>query len=226
MNRTTALVLAMLVSTLPSSFVAGQELLQDTSFDATDVDAQTNPFWTLEVNMPGDGAEPAARYQDAPWASNPAGSPGIGIWHRAFDGTPEIPADSRVFQDVAGVPGIEYTLSAFYRAETFYTSLATALGMEFLQGETVLQNSFVELNELAANDGAWNQYTVVATAPGNTETVRVYGRMVQGVAGDGNPQSSMFDDFSLTGIPEPSTGVMALILGCLAIVSHRRPLGS
>ncbi len=219
------LVFAMLAAGLPNSFVAGQELLQDGSFDATDVAAQTNPFWTLDVNLPGDGAEPAARYQDAPWASYPADSDGIGIWHRAFDGTPENPADSRIFQDVPGTPGTEYTLSAYYKAETFYTSLATALGMEFLQGETILENSLVDLNATAPNDGAWNQYTVIATAPDGTDTVRVYGRMVQGVAGAGNPQSSMFDGFSLTGVPEPSSGLLALILGCVVVVRQRRRAG-
>jgi hypothetical protein len=218
------LLLATLILALPNSIVVGQELLRDPGFEATDVDAQTNPFWTLDVNLPGDGAEPAARYQAAPWASNPTGTPGIGIWNRAFDGTPENPAEARIYQDVTGVPGTEYTLTAYYKAETFYTSAATAVGIEFLQGGTVVGSSNVDLNTAAAPyDGAWNQYTVMATAPVGTETVRVFGLMVQGVVGAGNPQSSMFDDFSLTAVPEPSTGVLAaLLFGCMAFVVHRR----
>ncbi len=35
------------------SIAVGQELLQDPSFALTDVGAQSNPFWTLDVNFPG-----------------------------------------------------------------------------------------------------------------------------------------------------------------------------
>ncbi|MCA9265846.1 MAG: hypothetical protein KDA60_18415, partial [Planctomycetales bacterium] len=144
MIRTIPWVLLLVVATATTNSFA-QELLQDPSFDATDVTAQTNPFWTLDVNFPGDGAEPAARYQDAPWASNPAGVAGIGIWNRAFDGTLDNPAEAAIFQNVPGSAGVQYRASGFYRRELHFTSLATVLGMNFMQGDTILETAVHDL---------------------------------------------------------------------------------
>ena len=62
----------------------------------------------------------------------------------------------------------------------------------------VLGSAVIDLNPLSPNDGTWNAYSVTGTAPAGTVAVRAFAEMVGGVDAMANPQSAMFDDFSLT----------------------------
>jgi hypothetical protein len=188
------------LSLLFVTWTNGQELLQDPGFESSDVDNQINPFWTLDVNFPDD-VGPSARFQAAPWASNPGGTPGIGVWLRSFEGAqgPDEPlAEARVYQDVDASPGVEYVATTWYKAEANFLSLATVFGLDFLQGDTRIANApIVELTSVP-RDATWREYTTSGISPTDTDTVRIYGQMIDGEFVPSNPQSAMFDDFSLT----------------------------
>jgi hypothetical protein len=180
----------------------GQELLGDPGFESSDVDEQSNPIWTLDVNFP-DGVGPSARFQRAPWASNPQGTSGIGVWLRSFEGEQnagEPLADARVYQDVDAIPGAEYTAMTWFKAEANFTSLVTVFGLDFLQDGTQIGNApIVDLTSVP-HDAAWREFTTSGVAPDGADIVRIYGQMVSGQFVPSDPQSAMFDDFSLTAL--------------------------
>jgi PEP-CTERM motif len=110
----------------------------------------------------------------------------------------------------------------------------TFFALEFLDGVgTVLGNSLVkelhndlgqqnDLNQTPTSR-VWVQHSLIAVAPAGTVSVQVRAAMVNGefnVDIPGGSQNVFFDDFSLTVVPEPASGLLAL-LG-LAIVSGGR----
>ena len=203
------------------SSTAAQNLLQDPSFEASTHNSQTNPFWTLDVNFP-DGAGPAAQFQDAPWASNPAGTDGIGVWFRAFEGNQanggDPLANATLYQDVSSPAG-EYELSFYYRSEQNYTAETTLV--ELLEDGT--QIGQVDLTN-ADTGGAWEQFSLTGSTAGGT--LRVQAKMVNGQDAMANPQSAMLDDFDLTVVPEPSSMLLAVFGMVILAFRSRKPVAT
>ena len=196
---------------------SADNLLLDPSFDASAPASQTNPNWTLDVNCP-DGVGSAAQFQDAGWASNPVGTPGVGVWSKPFEGMQaagDPPANATLWQDVSGPAG-EYDVSFFYRKEANYTSESTLV--ELLEDGTRIGH--YDLTNIDPTDG-FEEFSFSGTSAGGT--LRVQASMLNGTVALANPQSSMFDDFSLIVVPEPS-GITILMLGLLSILGRRRRL--
>lgn len=207
------------ITFLTISFANAQNLLEDPSFDLSTPDTASNPFWILDVNMP-DGVGLAAQFQDAPWASNPTGSPGIGLWMKAFEGNQagggDPPANATLYQDVTAMAG-DYELSFFYRKEANYQAESTTV--ELFENGT--QIGLVDLTS-ADTGGIFEQFFLSGTTSGGT--LRVQAKMVNGTDAMANPQSAMFDDFSLTVVPEPASGTLAglCLAAMVAMVFSRR----
>ncbi|QDT69087.1 hypothetical protein MalM25_20140 [Planctomycetes bacterium MalM25] len=213
--RLTLLSLAMLAAAL-LPVAANANLLDDGGFEAATGNTQTsNSDWSLVVGMPNG---PAAQFQDAPWASNPLGSPGIGMWFRGFEGADGSTggANATLSQTVAAGPG-DYDLIFWVRHETNFAATSANVILSSDQGDSV---SFDLLG--TANDGAYNQYGITGfVASAGTTELTVQAVMTEGVDAGVNPQSMMLDDFSLTaGIPEP-TSVLLALCGLAGLATRR-----
>jgi hypothetical protein len=128
------------------------------------------------------------------------------MWLRSFAG-----GDAKVLQTVNGSAAGQYTFSGWSKWEVGYIGADPAhpevnsfMKMEFLDnGSTVIGTQNLDLRTVQINDGTWRQFSLNGTAPAGTVSVRVSaGAANMGNSGV-NPQSAMFDDFSL----------MALIAG-------------
>ncbi len=221
--RTAIAVTLLFVSSI--SLNAATNVLADSGFDMSTHASQTNPVWDLVANQP-DGTQFSAQFQDAPWASNPAGQPGIGVWLKAFEGNQadgEPLANVTVSQTVSAIPGVSYELAVWNRQETNYTAVSTFFSVEFLDaGGSVLS---LERSDITTHpkDGSWQQYALTAVAPASTTQATVKFGMVDGVDAKANPQSAMFDDvtFSADVIPEPSSAALG-VLGLVGLALRRR----
>ncbi len=178
-------------------------LLADPSLEASEPASQENPSWTLEANQP-DGQNFSAQYQSAGWASYPAGTAGIGLWLKAFEGgnsETEPAAEVTLTQRVPGEAGQGYELRAAVRVETNYSSASTILALDFLNGAgEILASVENELNGKHPADGSWEFFSAKGTAPEGTTELQARATMVGGVNAMANPQSAMVDDFSLTAV--------------------------
>jgi hypothetical protein len=154
-------------------------------------------FWTIEKTSQNN-----IQFSSASYARNDQNpSSQIGMWLRSFAG-----GDAKVLQTVAGVPGATYTFSGWSKWESGYngadpfSSTQTFMTVDFLDSTqtTVLGTQSLDLRTVQINDGVWRQLTVpAAVAPVGTAFVRVSaGATAMGNSGI-NPQSAMFDDFSL-----------------------------
>ena len=123
-----------------------------------------------------------------------------GLWLRAFAG-----GDGEILQDADATPGGEYEFSAWSKWEQGYSGglddpdVITFLNIQFRDAmDNVLSSETLDLVEAdQINDGVWRQYSLKATAPANTDHVRVRAGAT-GMYNTGiNPQSAFFDDFSL-----------------------------
>ncbi|MCA9216421.1 MAG: PEP-CTERM sorting domain-containing protein [Planctomycetales bacterium] len=170
----------------------------------------------MDVSTP-DGTGTAAQFQDAPWASNPTGTPGIGVWLKAFEGNQadggDPPANATLYQDVAAPAG-DYEVSFFFRKEANYQAESTFV--ELLENDARI--GFLDLTAVDTG-GAFEQFSFSGSTAGGS--LRVQAKMVNGVDAMANPQSAMFDDFSLSVVPEPSSSVL-LLAGMLALAARRR----
>lgn len=203
-------LLTMMMVCLWSSTVSAQNLLLDPSFDASTPASQTNPEWTLDVS---DDAGVAAQYQDAPWASNPNGTPGVGVWLRAFTGSAGGSlANATLYQDVSAPAGM-YDLSFFFKNEANYSAESTIV--ELLEDGSRI--GVIDLTE-ADTGGAFEEFSFGSVSNGGT--LRVQARMINGFDAGANPQSAMFDDFSLMAVPEPSSFLL-LTFGFVGLVLRR-----
>ena len=203
MNKFLSTALTLLVS---FSIAHSQDnLLSDPSLDESEPNTTENPFWTLEVVQPNENGR-AAQFQNSGWASFPNGTPGFGLWFRAFEGSDEDDmsgAQATLTQRVSGTAGLTYELSAWHKVEANYISASTVLAIDFLDenGDT-LTSEALELNGQHPADGSWVQYRVKSKAPDNTTEVQARAQMVDGVNAMANPQSAMLDDFFLQTIDE------------------------
>lgn len=214
-----------------SSAHAGTNLLINGDFETPptdDINFATG--WTLE--------EPSMTMSGAPVDSadfesfaNHTGGGNRGLWFRSFEGglladSPDT-VDAHLYQDVAGIAGVQYTLSAWFRIETAYAGLdplnptQTVLALEFLNGVGgVLSSAELDIDVAYIPGNTWQQFFLISIAPLGTETVRVRASMFDGVNSNVNPQSAFVDDFVLV----PAPGALAL-LGMGLFVARRRQRG-
>jgi hypothetical protein len=199
---------------LRDSSVPGLERLINGSLDSPGAPAN----WTLE-KTPEDNVQ----FSTADYARHDGR---VGMWLRAFAG-----GDAKIVQTVPGTPGGNYRFGAWSKWETGYSgadplsNTQTFLQMEFLNAANAVIGTpaMLDLRTTQINDGEWKEFFLSAVAPAGTANVRVSagatGMMNSGI----NPQSAMFDDFSLelagagTGnllaaaVPEPSAVLLAVI---------------
>jgi hypothetical protein len=257
-SQTSRIVLVGAIVFCTGNLAFGQELLINGSLDVPDIhESDVATGWTLiegpdtmpeppAVPMPANSAT-FARFADHTSADS---SMGRGLWLQSFRGGLNDEQPPTVFahltQDVPGVPGLPYELSAWSRFEAFYpggvTNLNdgdgdpsddgppsptdTFLALEFLDaGNSVLPGSVeLDLRTEQTSDNTWRQHFLTGTAPAGTINVRVRGSMIDGVLNPGvNPQSAFLDDFSLRAIPEPASVVLAIVgfLGVLMLARRR-----
>ncbi|MEM8679241.1 MAG: PEP-CTERM sorting domain-containing protein [Planctomycetota bacterium] len=213
----TRTLLASLIAVVFSSVSLHANLLDDGGFElATSGGQQSNSNWSLNVNFQ-DGMEDAAHFQDAPWASNPLGMPGVGVWFKGFEGN-QSPGDdvanATLSQTVAAGAGT-YDLSFYVRHETFFTADRAVVVLSSDQGDSA---TFDLLG--TPNDGAYNMFAINGfSASAGTTSLTVQAIMEGGVDSLMNPQSMMLDDFML--VPEP-TSCTLIGLGLAMMAAARR----
>jgi hypothetical protein len=162
---------------------------------------------------------------------------GQGLFFKPFQGNP---ANGNItvhlFQDNPGTPGMQYTLTGFAGAEANYSGLIPAsptrseLAVEFLNaGSLVIGGSVLDLQAAGlgtpnGNPFGYAQYTVMATAPAGTASVRARASTINGFNNPlGGGQAFVVDAFELTAIPEPSTIALGIVcLLCAAAFARRR----
>lgn len=121
-------------------------------------------------------------------------------------------ANATIRQDVPATAGVEYEMTVWFKQEAGNLTASTRIGIEFFTAAMTSLGTFtLELNGLHPQDSTWRPVTLTATAPAGTATARVFGEMLGGVESGVNPQSSMFDDFSL--VDDQSTPVEATSWG-------------
>ncbi|MCA9266081.1 MAG: hypothetical protein KDA60_19610 [Planctomycetales bacterium] len=194
-------------------------LLDDGGFELSDGNSQTsNSAWQLNVNFP-DGTGSAAQFQDAPWASNPLGVAGKGVWFKAFEGeqaTGDAKAEAELRQLVSAGPGT-YNLSFYVRHETNFTADAAWVEISSDAGGLTTFNLLT-----TPNDGNYNQYSIDGfVAPAGTSQLLVRAVMDGGRVNPANPQSLMVDDFDLVQVPEPGSTTLG-VLALLGLITIRR----
>jgi hypothetical protein len=255
------LAISVMVITLATAVRTGaQELLINGDLNNPGTNASnTSVGWTL-TEGPLNLATPPVLVNSAQFqtfAERTAGANRVGLWLQPFAGNPaSTTAPPTVFahltQDVAGAPGLVYSLSAWSRFETHYAGgvdnlndgapeatgesstdgaaspTDTFLAIDFLDLlNNVIGTSSIELRaDGQSNNAGWRQHLVSGVSPVGTVTVRARGSMIDGQLNPGvNPQSAFLDDFSLTARPVPEPHAAALgALGLLGWVMIRRRL--
>ena len=170
-----------------------------------------------------------------PWAG-PAPTPvttgGVGaddwaVFFKPFSGGgANGPATGHLYQDNPATPGLRYTLTGWAGAEPNALMADAVFALEFFNGGglslggaqlSLLPTLFVD-NGLAFD---YKQYTVSATAPAGTVSVRARASMIGAMSNpSGGGQAFVIDDFVLE-VPEPTTSVL-LGLGLAVLVGIRR----
>ena len=195
--------------------------------DPPDHETDVATGWTLEEPDVDQFGDPVNSATFASFANHTPGGE-RGLWLRSFEGglggDEPLTVDAHLYQDVAGVAGVQYTLSAWFRMEENYSGLDplapthTLLALEFRDGVgSPLFIAELDIDVAYNPDNTWQQFTVISIAPIGTATVRVRASMIDGVFADTNPQSAFVDDFVLV----PAPGVFGL-LGIAALSPRRR----
>jgi hypothetical protein len=162
------------------------------------------------------------------------GGPDCAAFFKPFAGNTSNGAiTAHLYQNVAATAGVKYTLTAWAGAEQNVLA-GVELALEFFNAALAEIASAV-LDVVAAglltDNGEpfdYKQYTLFATAPAGTASVRVRASMIDGVANpQGGGQALVFDDFELTSdlrtAPEPAAlGLLGLGLAGLGLVTRRR----
>lgn len=144
--------------------------------------------------------------QLAGFANDPATGGANGIWVRPFVTDAD---DTAVRQTVEGTAGVEYTFAASSRFEAafLFEQTETLLELAFLdEGGEVIDSTTLDLvnGEGQTADNMWHRYSVSATAPEGTVSVRVAGILNNLMNNEaGGAQSAFWDDFSLMAVVDP-----------------------
>lgn len=160
------------------------------------------------------------------------GGPDCAVFFKPFSGnTANGAATGHLYQDVAGTPGVLYTMTGWAGAEPNALMGGAEFAIEFLGAGDSLISSVV-LNLLPTlfidNDEPFDykQYTLMGVAPVGTLEVRIRASMISAMSNPaGGGQAFVVDDFTLTSdtssIPEPGT-LALLSLGLAGLVVSRR----
>ena len=167
--------------------------------------------------------------------ANFAAPSGNGLFFKPFQGNA---TDGNItvhlFQDNPGTPGLQYSLTGYAGAEANYSGFIAAsptrseFALEFLDagsiviGSSVLDLEVAGLGTPNANPFNYAQYSLIATAPAGTASVRARASMIDAFNNPaGGGQAFVVDVFELTVVPEP--GTFALIgMGLLGLLAIRR----
>jgi hypothetical protein len=136
-------------------------------------------------------------------------------------------ATAHLYQDNPATPGLTYILTGWAGAEANALMADALFAVEFLDGGGVeIPASGAELSLLPTlftpNGEAFSykQYTVSATAPAGTVSVRARISMIDATSNPlGGGQAFVVDDFTL--VPEPTTFVL-VGLGLVGLFAFRR----
>lgn len=238
MRRTPTFVLAALAAALLTAPASAQNLLDDGSFTAATGGGQTsNSAWTLTVNFP-DGMGSAAQFQGGfANAENGSGGPGdggTGIWFKSFEGaqggSAEPLAQANLTQSVVAPSDGDYVLNFVAGREGNFTAgeFSVSLSSSGSGGSTAIDLLVAPM--ILGNIGGGvspalggNPFSLQLLGVNAGDILTVTGEMVDGV--DFNMpggQSAFLDQFSLTLIPEPATGLLACLAGLGLVVWRRR----
>ncbi len=110
-------------------------------------------------------------------------------------------------QELAAVEGQSWEVSTWIRSVNFDGSTLAWLELQFWDGTDTLISGSQQQSSPVNADQPFTQYMLSATAPANTAKISVRGVVhVQSVPSDTN--FPIFDDFSATVVPEPTTGIL------------------
>lgn len=160
------------------------------------------------------------------------GGPDCAVFFKPFSGnTANGAATGHLFQDVAGTPGLLYTMTGWAGAEANALMAGAEFAIEFLGAGDLLISSVVLdlLPTLKTANGlafSYKEYTLSGTAPAGTVEVRIRASMINATANPaGGGQAFVVDDFTLTSdsssVPEPGT-IALLGLGLAGLAAARR----
>lgn len=239
MKRQLSLSLALAVVASVAGVAGAQNLLIDPNMNSVGPNGQLgntpNAPWVL---VAGRGANLA--YDDAAaseaFADHDGG--GFGTFFKAFTGNPPWDptlgaVDASIYQDVAGVGGAKYALTGWWGAENNFSGLNTPgpnvfFALDFLTaGGLLISSTSLDLEAAGLGDVStsgsldYEKFSVTATAPPGTATVRARGTMVAGVFFQDPGQALVTDEWGLTRVPEPTC--LALVgLGVAGLAAARR----
>jgi len=216
--------------------VAHADFLSNGNLDLTSVSGQTLPTptgWIAAANRAISG--PFSDGLSSEGFANVLAPGGSGVFFKPFQGTPTDRITASLYQDNAATPGVKYTLSGWAGAGSGYIGLTDPnVGSEFhLQffnaANTLISDSTLNLvvngqhvlgSPNGGNPFGYFNYTLSATAPAGTATVRALATMVSAYGNPaGGDQAFVVDAFTL--VPEPSVMSLA-VLGLAGLLSFRR----
>jgi PEP-CTERM motif len=215
--------------------VANADLLSNGNLDATGVSGQVLPTplgWVATASKAVSG--PFNDGMSSEGFANVFAPGGNGLFFKPFQGTTADKLTASLYQDNPAIPGLTYTLTGWAGAEANYIGLTDAtvkseFHLQFLNGaNTVIGDSILNLvangqHVLGASNGnafGYFNYTLSATAPAGTVSVRALATMVGAYANPaGGGQAFVVDAFTL--VPEPSTISLA-VLGLAGMLAYRR----
>lgn len=210
--------------------------LRNGLLDVTSVSSQTlaTPTdWIVNAFRPNFGPFNDGASSEA--FANVEAPGGQGLFFKPFQGSPGDPITVHLFQDNPGTPGLQYTLTGFAGTEPNYSGFLpgsttrSEFAVEFLNaanaliGGTVLDLGTVGLGTPNGNPFNYAQFTVRATAPTGTASVRARASMIDGFNNPaGGGQAFVVDAFELTAVPEPTTvALVGLGLVGWAVIRQR-----
>lgn len=178
----------------------------------------SGPYEDEMSSEPWAGPAPTPVTADGSGLSSPDGCFGLdcAVFFKPFSGGPVTgAATGHLYQDNAAAPGITYLLEAWAGAEANAMTLRFVLAIDFLDStSTVIESNEVNIFPAMLVDNGlsfdYKKFSVIADAPVNTAFVRARASMIGAMANPaGGGQAIVVDDFSLTAVPEPSTGLLA-----------------